>query len=378
MKMQTKPISHWFALVLALQLATALILRAQSASVDSFNPSPSGGSPRTCVSSLAVQPDGQVLVGGIFTQIAGVGRTNLARLCPDGTVETNFHPVVLGGISPAEVKCLAIQTNGQILVGGSFSALGGQLRKNIGRLNPDGSVDMTFNPGTDIRPVKTIAVQPDGKILLGGSFFTVGGLSRRFVARLNSDGTGDTNFNARVNNPILYVVPQADGKILVGGGFTSIGGQNRTNIARLNSDGTVDFSFNPALSGSVFPRAVQPDGKIIVDGAFTCSGGGTSSLARLNQDGSVDTCSGSGGSGGGPCLIGGPIGLQADGKIVLGGGSTNYLARINPNGTSDTNFTAGADSAVRALAIQPDGKILVGGDFSVLAGVNRSFVGRLQ
>jgi len=108
MKMQMKPLSHWFALVLAVQLATALNSKAQSPSADSFNPSPSGGSPRTSISSLAVQPDGKILVGGSFTQISGVSRTNLARLYPDGTVETNFHPVVVGGLSSAEVKCLAV------------------------------------------------------------------------------------------------------------------------------------------------------------------------------------------------------------------------------------------------------------------------------
>jgi hypothetical protein len=51
---------------------------------------------------------------------------------------------------------------------------------------------------------------------------------------------------------------------------------------------------------------------------------------------------------------------------------------MNSNGTWDTNFTAGADSVVRAVAIQPDGKILVGGDFTVLAGQSRSYIGRLN
>lgn len=324
---------------------------------------------------------------GSFTQIGGQARTNIARLYPDGTVETNFHPTVIGGFPAAEVKCLAVQTNGQILVGGNFSALGGQIRKNIGRLNADGTVDATFNPGADGGPVKVLSVEPDGKILLSGSFFTVGGMSRRFVAQLNSDGTVDTNFNARANGSVLYLVPQADGKILLGGSFTQIGGQSRTNNARLNPDGTLDFSFNPALSGTFYPRAIQPDGKILVDGSFTCSGGSTTySLARLNQDGSVDLCGGSGGSGGsGSCGSIASVALQTDGKILLAGGFTNlwgqpngYLARLNADGTVDTNFTAGADSFVRALAVQSDGKILVGGDFSVLAGRSRAHLGRLS
>src|ERR1043166_9046045 len=164
MKTATKRLAHWFVPALALQLTLALTSLAQSVSVDSFNPSPGNGWPSTSVSCLAVQPDGKILVGGRFNQIGGQGRTNLARLYPDGTVETNFHPVAIGGFSSAEVKCFAIQTNGQILVGGSFAAQGGQTHKNIGRLNADGTVDTNFNPVAN-STVKTLSVLPDGKIV---------------------------------------------------------------------------------------------------------------------------------------------------------------------------------------------------------------------
>src|ERR1041384_475658 len=135
MKTATKRLAHWFVPALALQLTLALTSLAQSVSVDSFNPSPGNGWPSTSVSCLAVQPDGKILVGGRFNQIGGQGRTNLARLYSNGMADTNFSPTAIGGFSPAEVKCLAVQTNGQIVVGGSFAALGGQIRKNIGRLN---------------------------------------------------------------------------------------------------------------------------------------------------------------------------------------------------------------------------------------------------
>ena len=374
-------------LTVVLQMAAAVTLQAQSPSADSFNPGPGSGWPSTSVSCLAVQPDGKILVGGRFNQIGGLGRTNIARLYSSGMADTNFSPTVIGGFASAEVKCLAVQTNGQIVVGGSFAALGGQIRKNIGRLNADGSVDMTFNPGIDGGPVKTLAVQNDGKILLSGGFFTVGGLSRRFIARLNSDGTVDTNFNAQANNLVSYVVPQPDGQILVGGDFTKIGGQFRTNMSRLNADGTLDSSFNPALVGTVYPRLVLSDQRIIVDGVFSCSSEPTAyNVALLNANGSVNSCPGSGGSGGAsPCISSASIAVQADGKILLAGSFTNlwgqprkYMARLNASGTLDTNFTAGADFLVQALAVQADGKILVGGSFSALAGVNRSCIGRLN
>jgi uncharacterized delta-60 repeat protein len=363
-------------IAIGMQAILILDLNAQSPSVDSFNPSPSGGSAGTSVSALVVQPDGKILIGGSFTQIGGQGRTNIARLLSNGTVETNFHPVVLG-IGSAEVKCLALQTNGQILVGGSFTSLSGQSRKNIGRLNSDGSLDTTFNPGPDPGLVRTLAVLPDGKILMSGTFVTFGTQFRQGIARLNPNGSLDTNFNARLSGSVLYVLPQADGKVLAGGSFTQIGGQSRTNFARLNSDGSLDFSFNPAVSGNIYPHVVQPDGKIIVD----VGASGATQVMRLNSDGSVDPTFAISPY----CNSVGSAGLQADGKILVSGGFTsfwgqprNYLARLNADGTLDTNFTAGADTLALALAIQPDGKILVGGLFSSLAGASRLYVGRLN
>jgi uncharacterized delta-60 repeat protein len=367
---------NWLALTLTVQIIFLRAVSAQSPSPDSFNPSANNASGSTVVSAFVIQPDGKILIGGSFTQIGGQGRTNIARLFSNGTVETNFHPVVLGIVS-AEVKCLALQTNGQILLGGSFSTLSGQSRHNIGRLNPDGTLDTTFNPGPDPGPVRTLAVLPDGKILMSGNFITFGTQVRSGIARLNPNGSLDTNFNARISGSVLYVLPQADGKVLAGGSFTQIGGQSRTNFARLNSDGSLDFSFNPALSGIVYPHAVQPDGKIIVD----VGASGATHVMRLNADGSVD-----------PtftvppyCNSVGSAGLQADGKILVSGGFTsfwgqprNYLAKLNADGTLDTNFTAGADNLVLALAIQPDAKILAGGLFSSLAGASRFYVGRLN
>jgi len=366
--------NRWLQLVAILQLAAAAELQAQSPPADSFNPSPTGGSGTTSISAFAIQPDGKIIVGGKFSQIGGQSLMNVARFYPDGTVETNFHPAALG-ISP-EVKCVAIQTNGQILVGGSFSTLGGATRGNIGRLNADGTVDTNFNPVAN-STVKTLSVQSDGKILLSGSFVMIGGQIRPNIARLNTNGTADTNFNARASGAVNYVVPQADGKILAGGSFTQIGGQSRTNFARLNSDGTLDPSFNPAVSGIVYPHAVQPDGKIIVDVGTQ----GATHIMRLNADGTVDP----GYAIPPDCDSIGSVGLQADGKILVTGGFTSfwgqprsYLARLNPDGTLDTNFTAVADNLVLALAIQPDGKTLVGGLFGLLAGRSRPYIGRLN
>jgi uncharacterized delta-60 repeat protein len=91
-----------------------------------------------------------------------------------------------------------VQSDGKILIGGSFTTVGGQSRTNIGRLNADGTLDSGFNPGTDTTVI-CLALQMDGKILVGGYFSTLDGQSRTNIGRLNSDGTLDGGFNAPVN-----------------------------------------------------------------------------------------------------------------------------------------------------------------------------------
>src|SRR5258708_6868473 len=126
------------------------------------------------------------------------------------------------------VQSLAVQADGKILVGGLFSALGGQGRNFMGRLNADGPLEPSFNPGASYA-VFSLAVQADGKILVGGRFNTLGGQSRIGIGRLNADGTLDTNFNPGAGGVDPYVVSlavQADVEILARRPLTTLGGQN--------------------------------------------------------------------------------------------------------------------------------------------------------
>src|SRR5439155_797511 len=138
-----------------------------------------------------------------------------------------------------------------------------------------------FDPGAD-RNVKALAVQPDGKIIVGGTFSTLGGggtgtTTRKHIGRLNPDGTLDLSFDPGANDRISAIALQPDGKILVGGNFTTCGGGGigtvpRSCIARLNPDGTIDAGFDPGASGrgtepedsTIFSIVVQADGKIVV------------------------------------------------------------------------------------------------------------------
>src|SRR5206468_3639885 len=93
--------------------------------------------------------------------------------------------------SPGSVRSLALQGDGKLLMGGSFVATNGGFRTNIARLNPDGSLDLTFDPGTaPTGSVRSIVIQDDWKIVIGGSFEQVTDAPRRAVARLNNDGSG--------------------------------------------------------------------------------------------------------------------------------------------------------------------------------------------
>jgi uncharacterized delta-60 repeat protein len=346
------------------------------ASADSWSPVP-----YYTVYSMVVQADGKVLVGGSFTNLAGQARTRLGRFNVDGNVDSTFNP---GADGP--VYCLAVQTNGAIVVGGSFTNLAGQGRSNTGRLNPDGSLDSSFNPGAD-GGVYSFAIQPDGKILVGGSFTNLAGQARSYIGRLNPGGSLDDAFNPGAGDAVDSFAVQSDGGIVVAGYFTNLAGAPRNYIGRLSASGSLDTSFNPWANRSVASLSVQADGKILVGGYFTTLGGQSrSGIGRLNADGTVDSDFNPAAISASPSLPQvGPLAVQADGKILvggsfamLGGQPRTNIARLNPDGTADPSFNPGANAFVYALVVQPDGKVLVGGYFSVLGGQPRSRLGRLN
>lgn len=347
---------------------------AQSPTADGFNPGADYP-----VYSLAIQTDGKIVAGGAFSYLGGQYRNACGRLNADGSLDTSFTPG-----AGNSVFALAVQPDGKIVTGGAFTTIGGQTRYYIARLNAaGGTADTTFNPGAN-NSVDCLALQLDGKIVVGGWFTTLGGQTRNYLGRLNAAGTLDTTFNPGANNGIYSLALQADGKILVGGTFTTLAGQSRTYLGRLNANGTLDTAFNPAAGGQIYCIAVQADGKILVGGDFTALGGQTRYyVGRLNADGTVDSGFNPGTGGTDPRVF--SLAVQADGKILVGGGFTslggqarNFIGRLNPNGTVDSGFNAGANNFVISIAVQGDGKVLAGGSFSTLAGQSRPQIGRLN
>jgi len=328
--------------------------------------------------STTPQPDGKLIVSGGFTTLGGFARNNIARLNADGTVDGAFNPNANGQINSA-----AVQPDGRIVVGGGFVTVGGAAHNRLARLNADGAVDATFNPDVSHLVLAT-SLQPDGKIIIGGYFTTVNGSSRNYIARLNADGTLDTGFNPNANGFVYGSALLPDGRIVIGGNFTSIAGVARNYSARLNADGTLDSGFNPSADGSIRSTVLQPDGKLVIGGNFyTVGGSPRSSIARLNSNGTLDT-----GFNPNSDAVVHSIALQADGKIVLGGAFStvggqvrNRLARLNANGTLDASFNpdvGGANPSVFSTAVQADGKVVVGGIFGTVDGVNRGNLARLS
>ena len=257
----------------------ASAVRGQSA-LDGFDPNANGP-----VNVVVAQPDGKILLGGSFTSVLGVARNRMARLNPDGTLDTVFNPN-----ANDSVYSIAVQADGKILAGGVFTSNGGQTRNRIARLDATTGLADPFDPNANFL-VFSIAVQADGRVLAGGDFTTIGGQTRNHIARLNADGTLDMAFNPNANGFVSSIAVQADGKILVGGDFNganSIGGQTRNFIARLDASTGLADSFDPNANLFVRTIAIQADGKILVGGYFNGTnsiGGQTRNrIARLDVD----------------------------------------------------------------------------------------------
>jgi uncharacterized delta-60 repeat protein len=362
--------------MLALIGCGALLGHAQLV-LDDFNPNADG-----VVRVITTQPDGKVLVGGLFTSMAPnggpvVSRNCIARLNADGTVDPTFNPN-----ANSDVFAIAIQPDGKILVGGYFTSIGGQFRNRIARLDPNTGLADSFNPGaSDV--VRSIVLQTNGMILAGGDFSNLGGTLRNRIGRLDGNGVVDSSFNpnASFSSSISAIAIQPDGRILTGGTFTNIGGQARNRMARLDPVTGLADSFDPNADNDVFSIAIQPDGRIVAGGFFNNIGGQPRNyIARLNAaTGLADSFNPNGNT------TVQTVALQADGKILAGGGFTSIggqprgrLARLDAVTGQADSFNPNAGGAVSTIHIQADGRILAGGIFTSMSTEPRGRVARFS
>ncbi len=339
------------------------------------------------VRSTNIQSNGKIIIGGYFTFFNGTAINRIARLNSDGSLDASFDP---GSGPDAGVTTTALQSDGKIIIGGNFEEFNGIPVFRIARLNTDGSLDITFTPDTGANKIiYAAAIQSDGKILIGGEFDSVSGAARSRIARLNSDGSLDATFDpgAGTDGYINTICVQNDGKIIIGGMFTTYNGTSRNNVARLNSDGSLDVTFDPGTGANSVLRsaAIQSDGKIIIGGSFTSYNGITiNRLARLNSDGSLDASFNTSGAGANISVY--TITIQSNGKIYVAGGFTtfngttrNRIARLNSNGTLDAAFDpgSGANNIIFTAALQSDEKVIIGGGFTTYNGADRYRAARI-
>lgn len=372
------------ALIVLLTIAAS----AQAGSVDlGFAPQDitggnNDGLDGSCL-AIAVQPDGKVLVAGDFTHCNGVSRGRISRMNADGSLDASFDP---GYGANGSVRALALQSDGSIIIGGSFTYVDGVPCNRIARLTACGAVDDGFDAGNGFNhDVFALALQPDGKIMVGGAFGSCNGESGDRIVRLNPDGTHDHSFHLQdgVLDAVRVITIVPDGRLLIGGTFSSIDGQPRNGIARLLADGSLDEGFVPQgwPGGCVYTMAPLPNGQLVVGGILP------GSLARLNADGSTDEAfmlNGVGFTGWDPWVF--AVQPDPDGRLLVAGRFTHFngnavngVARLNDDGSLDAAFQSGEgfNSDVFSMALQPDGKLLTGGFFDSVDGTPRNRVARL-
>lgn len=314
----------------------------------------------------------------------------------DFDVAKNEYDEYVGGTAPLGSRFIALNSGKYLWVGidGSSGIDGPAMARHVRRYNIDFTLDETFDPqifvGGSSGFVRDAAEQSDGKLVIVGHFTDLNGISK--IARLNANGSLDSTFNFEgvgFNGHAFVLKLLSDGSFLVGGQFSAYNGQDIVNgspvgpLVKLNSDGSLDTSFSVVLNDDVFAINVLSSGKIYVGGNFT------NKLTRLNSDGTVDLTFDVGTGFNNRVSS---IEVDSNGKVIVGGWFDEYngspcsrgIVRLNADGTLDSSFeTEGSglnytEGVVQCLAIQSDGKIVVGGWFNQYDGNRQGKIIRLN
>ena len=350
---------------------TEQILRLNTdGSIDpSFHASIVGSDPFSSIRAIVIQPDGKILVAGVFDIFAGLPRQKIVRLLPDGTLDSGFTPPPFStGFVGIYAKPVVL-ANGKILIAGDFSYVNGAANLGVALLNADGSVDSDFQPSGFSRStaIRGLVIQSDGKIILGGRFLTP--VLGRVLVRLNADGSTDTSYvppALGTNSFTRDLVIQPDDKVV---------GAVRNSIYRFTVTGSLDSGWvQPNILLNIFhplgdlgiPSALslEPDGQILFAGTFTDVNpsedldGSHFGVARLNSDGTLD-----------PTLVTShktgtenfpsSFARQPDGSIFIAFGIQSIknepampfnLGRLLPNGELDPGFSLSSSNPDSVLA----------------------------
>ncbi|MBY0262212.1 MAG: hypothetical protein K2Q20_07690, partial [Phycisphaerales bacterium] len=322
-----------------------------------------GGNPSIDeLNALAVLPGGDVIVGGLFTTAGGVAVSNIARYNPS----TNTWSA-LGSGTDSTVLALAVLPGGDVIVGGGFTAAGGVAANKIARYSPTTGVWSALGSGTD-EFVGALAVLPGGDLIVGGGFTTAGGVSATRIARYNPttgawSALGSGTSGSRGDVRALAV--RADGDLIVGGEFTSAGGVPASGIARYNSSTGVWSALGKGVEGLIFAVAALPGGDVMV------AGSPPQQIARYNP--ARDTWFAPKGVEIGHIAA---LAISPDGSVFVGG-RFDSVGGLPADNVALYNATTGGWSAlgralngeVSAMAVVPTGDVIVGGRFTIAGGI---------
>lgn len=350
----------------------------------------SGTGVNNVVTSMQLQPDGKVILAGHFTTCNGVSVPRIVRLNADGSIDASF---VVGTGANNPVRAMKLQDNGKVVIGGSFTAYNGQTTGSLARLNSDGSLDPTFNTGAGLAAyANSLTIKSNGNIVVGSTatFVTYNGNNYSGILQVDSLGAFSpetSNFEGVSGSGVLIVHELMSGQLLISGSFYNVGVSTRARMARIQPDLMLDHSFYkyPGAQGSIIESVeVDPTGKILITGSFNnYNDDYVAGLTRLLPDGTRDT----------NFLVPDYSGnfkevkVYQDTMLLVGMGAYGFLAntqrgimRLHNDGSFDPSFISGsgieANAYVTCIEVQPDNKILLGGDFTTFNG--QSFNGLVR
>ncbi|MBM3876209.1 MAG: hypothetical protein FJ386_05760, partial [Verrucomicrobia bacterium] len=339
------------------------------------------------VNGVALQSTGNLILVGDFTAYNTLPANRIARATNDGQFDASF---VIGQGADNFISALAIHTNAgalldKIVVVGGFTSFNGLSRNRIARLNADGSLDGTFDPGAGFNgPVRAVALQPDGRVVVGGEFTSFNGVNMTNLARLNTNGSLDLTFTpgAGANGAVRAVKIDNAGRVVIGGDFTTYGAVPRNRIARAQTNGLLDTLFDPGTGCDAPVRALFVDAsdRILMAGDFlTFNQFSRTRIARLSSSGALDLGFDPG-SGANNTVNAITFDAAANRFYIVGaftsfdGTARKNILRVFTNGVVDTTFMdtllnwnsgpTNASSFLTSVAVQESGDVIVGGSFT--------------
>lgn len=275
-----------------------------------------------------------------------------------GQLDPSFHRASFKGEYLGD---MVMQGDGKILICGYFEKVDGERHNSIVRISTDGTVDASFS-AQPAGAVHAVAVLPDGNILLAGDFSNMNGAPARTVARVTSAGRPDSTFSAGRGGDLeaRTLAVQRDGKILVAGSFTRFNGAPHPRLVRLNADGSVDPTFNAKADKGPVQMIAQMDGNILVCGSFTRPNGPRFGLTRLRPDGTTDRSFQPP-----PLSAVAAMLLLPDGRLIVAA-NDDSLMRLNTDGSVDSTFQKVKTAEARpfTMALDHRGRIILGGTFT--------------